>query len=357
MRQNSAEFRQWLRHRNLKNLRHRTKKKGKKRKSKATQIEYNHNLKRINEYNTNTGQFKFSAPTVFSFVSNAGEVSSFFHHLLTFLLDSRNEGKKIFIDIANVRELSIDALMYLLAIVEDMNKNVQRRFRLSGNIPKDDIIRKRFEESGFYNFVRYSGPVSVSVNEDRIQIVSGNNSDTALAKQISDFVCKKAGIKKYQCGFLYNMIIELMSNTHKHAYNTFSPLSARWYCFVECVGDSDLHFTFMDTGEGIPATVRKTVLEKLDVLSLKEENKYVISALQGEYRTSTNKSFRGKGLPKIREFCRIKKIQGMRIITNKADVTVTPNNIFAQDIETPILGTLFYWKIDASTLRKESSIA
>ena len=182
--------------------------------------------------------------------------------------------------------------------------------------------------------------------------MSGENSDTSIAKSIADFVCQKAEISKQDCSFIYIMMIELMSNTHKHAYSGWQGvLFPRWYCFSEFDGDHTISFTFMDTGYGIPATVRKNFAEKIDLLKLKGDSKYVTSALDGRFRTSTGQTFRGKGLPKIREFCAQAKLQNLRIITNHADVTVHKTKYRTNNLNTPLRGTLYYWEVDISTLK------
>jgi len=107
----------------------------------------------------------------------------------------------------------------------------------------------------------------------------------------------------------------------------------------------------MDIGEGIPATVRKNFAEKIDFLKIKGEDKYVISALNGEFRTSTSKKYRGKGLPKIRKFCSEDKIQNMRIITNRADISVGQDSYESAELNIPLQGTLYYWQIDLANLK------
>lgn len=349
---NSPEYRIWIRRRDEKNLIRRTKKKAAIRARRTREIAYNTKLKTVAAYNRETRNYEFPAPLSFSFISNPVETSTFFNDVIAFITNRNNYGKRLYIDISRIKELSIDALMYLLAIVNNLSENFKNRFSFSGNAPADANIRKLFSESGFYSFVNYQGTEPLTKNSDTVQIVSGNNSDTELAKRMSDFVSEKAGIPKKACHFLYIMMIELMSNTHKHAYNDNEVLYPRWYCFGEYKkNENTISFTFMDTGEGIPATVRKNFAEKLDFLKIKGENRYVISALNGDFRTATNQCYRGKGLPKIREFCSDEKIQNMRIITNKADVTVNQNGYESSVLSVPLQGTLYYWQINIADIR------
>ena len=342
----------WLARRDKKNLKRRTKKKLSHKRAIAKSNQYNRKLKQIVPYNRETRKYKFSAPLVFSFISNPNETNSFFNNIIDFISDDRNFGKKIFIDISKIQELTIDALMYLLAIVNNMNDNFKNKYSFSGNAPLEPRIKKMFVESGFYDYVKYRGREPITVNSDSIKIVSGEKSDTSVAKQITDFVIEKADITKTQAHFIYIMMIEMMSNTHKHAYNTNAFLLPQWYCFAEYKKET-INFTFMDTGDGIPSTVRKNFAEKLDFLKIKGEDKYVVSALKGDFRTSTEQHHRGKGLPKIRDFCESGKIVNMKILTNKASVSVLSKTFDSKLLDTPLRGTLYYWEVNLNNLKGE----
>lgn len=355
MRINSPEYRVWLRHRNEKNLRRRTKKRKAQQKAVSKIVAYNRNIKNTAEYNSKSNSFVFEAPLVFSFIENPTETIAFFDRVISFITDKRNFKRNLFFDISRITTLTTDALMYLLAIVNNLESNFQNKYRFSGNEPRDAAVKKLFTESGFYQFVRRRSSQPLTLENDNIQIISGENCDTTLAKKVSDYVCSKAGVGKRACSFLYNMMIELMSNSHKHAYNNpRNILHQRWYCFVEYDKDDLLTFTFMDTGEGIPATVRRNFVERLDVLGLKSETSYVISALKGEFRTATKKDFRGKGLPKIYEFCQDEKISKLHIVTNKADILVNQSNFTPKEIGTPLRGTLYTWQISIKQIRRSA---
>lgn len=355
MRKNTSEFRQWIQKRNQKELVRRTEKKLAK-KAKLTAY-HKSNKKKKDSLLVDLSKYDscFQAPMNFSFIDNKEETIRFFNDLLDYITDPQNFGKSIFINISYIISLTTDALMYLLAIVNNLNQNFRNKYNFSGNAPLDITIRKKFIESGFYNFVRHQGNISLSRTKDNIQIVTGEISDTETAKQVVDFVCRKSGLSKRECNFLYIMMIELMSNTHKHAYNNDDTILARWYCFAEYDEDETISFTFMDTGDGIPATVRKNFLERIDFLKLKEDYSYVASALRGDFRTGTCQPNRGKGLPKIRDFCESNKIQNLQIITNRADVSLKTNEIFTHENENAFTGTLYKWDINISNLKGVNS--
>ena len=340
----------WIRHRNKKNLIRRTKRKNYRKRRLTQHHEYNREIKLANNYDCQKHSFSFVVPSIFSFVKNKVETTSFFENLIHFITDKRNFGKSLFIDISSIEALTTDALMYLLAIINNLNERFQSQYSISGNIPEIPSVRDTFLESGFLRYVQHRRSVSIEYKTDKVQIVTGDNSNTETAKQLSDFVCSKANVEKSASKFLYTMIIELMSNTHKHAYIDKSTFLPRWYCFAEYNGDV-IEFTFLDTGLGVPSTVRKNFVEKLDFLKLKNDSSYVTSALNGEFRTETKHRHRGKGLPKIKEICTQGKIQNLRIISNKADVSVTKDSISESESDLSLRGTIYRWDINLRNLK------
>ncbi len=354
IKKNSTQYRMWLKHRGIKIERKRTRKKAALKAKKRNKINHNLKLKKELLYNPATRDFIFKAPCIFSLLNNMDETCGFFRKIISFISDRRNYGKSLFIDLSDITNLTIDSLIYLLAIINNLTTHLRHNFSFSGNVPTCESARKLFNESGFRSFVKFREKEQLNRSTNNLQIVSGNNCDTEIAKRMCDFVGEKAKIAGTCSPFLYIMMIEFMSNTQKHAYNGNYLLNPMWYCFAEYrEQDNIIAFTFMDTGEGIPTTVRKNFAERIDFLRIKGEDKYVISALDGEFRTSTKQTYRGKGLPKIREFCSEQKIQKMRIITNKADVIVNSDGYKSQVIDYPLLGTLFYWQVNLSKLKGE----
>ena len=349
MRKGTYKYKIWLIRRNEKNLR--TRNRLKKHSRQWVRDNHNRKLKETNTYNEVERRFEFKAPNVFSIIENPEETINYFNRILKFVSENKNRKRHIHIDIAHVTKLTSDALMYLIAIVNDIKPEYHDRNFFEGNEPLDPRIRKKFIESGFYDFVDYRGSSPITRNKDNIQIVSGEKCDTSLAKKVSDFVCEKSGLDKVKCKFLYNIMIELMSNTHKHAYEGDDYLLLpRWYCYAKYSTDKEsITFTFMDTGSGIPATVAKKFGESF--LKNQEENEFVISALRGEARTSTKLPYRGKGLPTIREFCVSGKIKGLHIMANKASVVVDRDIINGTDLTGAIKGTLFMWNLDVNELK------
>lgn len=341
---NTDEYRRWKVRQNKKNLRRRTRKK-KIARDKCTAIIASRRLLQRN-------RVTFQAPEFFSFTEDPEGTTSFFGKLINFITDKRNFGKALFIDLSQINVLTIDSLMYLLAVVNNLNKDFKSKYIFQGNYPRNPQACTLIKNSGFYRYVRSNVNEPIVRNANNFQIVSGDRVATEMAKRLCDFVIEKANVPRSTCRFLYMIMIELMANVYSHAYTgNKGVLFSRWYCFAEYnERDQRFSFTFMDTGEGIPSTVRKHGLEHVDFLNIRGDNLYVCSALKGQLRSKTKKPYRGKGLPFIYETCKKKKILDMRIITDNADVTIHNGEFVARDLIHSLQGTLFYWQIDMKEL-------
>ena len=93
--------------------------------------------------------------------------------------------------------------MYLLAIMNNHNKKYDDLARFSGNEPTDVTVRKKFVESGFYNYAHPKRNVRLNKSTDNLQIVSGRNCDTEIAKSVSNFVSIIANVPHRKCSFIY----------------------------------------------------------------------------------------------------------------------------------------------------------
>lgn len=317
-----------------------------KRKSAARLVK----AAKINDFRKGTTKREpFYAPEVFSFIDNPNETTRFFQRITSFITKRSNFGKDLFIDISQVKRLTIDALMYIIAVVTNLNRHFRSKYKFMGNFPQDSESRRLVRDSGFDKFVTYYGSEPINRNSDNIQIVSGDKVDPQLAKRICDFVITKGNVTRITTQFLYNMMIELMANVFAHAYSgSHTILYSRWYCFAEYDEKNNcIYFTFMDIGDGIPSTVRKRGLE---VLGFKSDWAFVLSALKGELRSKTKAPYRGKGLPQIYSYCKNNLIDKMRIISNSADVLIEKGNTESSDLSCSLKGTLFYWRLDLSKL-------
>lgn len=276
----------------------------------------------------------------FSIRNNPNETMQFLDGIQTSFL----KDMPVYVDISNIQDMTVDALLYLLALIDNM-KYKKIPFHVAGNLPRDTEVRKIFIQSGFLNYVK-TNTNTVSNTEDCIQIYDGRDVDSSIAKDLCSFAMNKLGKGRLDFKNLYNIIMEIIINTKQHAYDRKSNLP-KWYAYARYYNDG-IDFSILDTGLGIPSTVRKNFTEKLNLLIVKlpivktSESKLLESVIDGEFRTKTKERYRGKGIPMVAEQCKNKYIENLTIVSNSGFVTIGHNT---KDLTTPLKGTLYYWRI------------
>lgn len=256
-----------------------------------------------------------------------------------------NISTSFFFNIERVTNISVESIMYIIAIITNIRYGWSCQNCFRGNFPKDIQACERLKTSGFLNFVK-TNTCEIKPNCNLIQITSGNTTDEEVARNICDFVNEKC---KTDLSFtrsikLYEAIIELMSNTRQHAYTgRASVMINKWYIFVEDEGES-IRVVVLDTGLGIPKTVCRK--RKKDWLKVKnKDSKIILSTLKGEGRSETCQPNRNKGLPFIMKCCLENKFHNFKIMSGKG-VCQFKNGAFSiYDLKEPIHGTILMWSI------------
>jgi len=289
-------------------------------------------------------EYKVQAPSNFSIIENAQEVIPFFDDILKFTNRTKDR-TKIFFDMSNVINISADAIIYLIAIIKDLQSLGQGRHNFAGNLPTEKRCAEYIRQSGFFKYMESTAAVVPTTESKQIRIISKSTYDQEdTTKKICDFVCSIANCDKTKTKYLFVLLGEMMLNTVQHAYNDNKRLN-NWYVSAQSVGDKIL-FTFLDTGLGIPKTVRTRFTEKI----FPNESAIVESALKGVFRTRTKKGYRGKGLPKMAECVKNNSLEKLFVISSRAYCELKYSNskmiIDKKEQSRPIAGTVYYWEMD-----------
>lgn len=297
-------------------------------------------------------KYKFTAPEKLSICDNSEETIEYFHEIFE-IKHKHNVGTAFFINLENVKNVTMDALMYLTAIVNDARSNRIHKYKFKGNFPKEASAKKIFIESGFLSFVNSGIDKEIIPSNNKIRILKGHKIDSRLAGEICKFVQKECNLNMIDTSPLYEMLIELMGNTIQHAYNQnkINSSAHSWYIYAEATEDY-IEFVFLDTGFGIPTTVKKRITEKITETifpMFNKDSEYIISALQGSYRrTQTGEKYRGKGLPQVLDCFNSGLLYDIFIVSGKGWCKLkykSEESFEANDFENKISGTLFSWKI------------
>lgn len=292
---------------------------------------------------------RYFAPKNLSIIENHDETLEYFIGLLG-KVRLRSYFHVIFCDLSQIELLTIDAVMYLIAIIMNLRGDKTNKTQVGGNAPKRHTPQKLFRESGFYNYVVSKSARYIRPENGRIfQIKTGINVNNDVLDELRDFVMFSCGVKESRPIFMdiYRILGEMMSNTQEHAYNDGKYLN-RWYIFVEN-SQSIIKFVFLDTGDGIPNTIRKKILEQLTA----KDYDYIFSALKGdECRSETGEPHRGTGLPYMYAMCQQGKFVRFRLESGNGVFLYESGVTKVFSTNSNIAGTLFYWEMAKGSLRE-----
>lgn len=287
-----------------------------------------------------------NAPAHLSLLEYSNETVQFFEVALNTIKFCK-AGQHIYFNLKNVEYITPDAVMYLIAVVNNVRRAKAMRIHCEGNMPDNEQARALIEKSGFYSYVKALSLSKSLPANNQTQILCGNMVNCKLAGEICDFVISNMTVSRMKTKRLYSMLIELMTNTTQHAYReTHGVMDERWYLYAESRDDS-VSFVFLDTGAGIPSTIRTNFAERITqfFLSNKGDAKLIASALNGAFRTETGEKHRGKGLPDIFESAKHGTISDLCIIAGRGECIVSAENeIIEKTMNSWFEGTLFSWK-------------
>lgn len=328
-------------------------KKRKKRKQLRTVCQYYSSIKKISKSSRNNDCEKVvvKAPINFSLINNAEVVTEFFCEVRQYLLGKKNKKTQMFFDLSKIENVTIDAIIYLLAMIKNLQRLGLAKYRFVGNLPQKESVREQFTESGFLDFVK-SRICTIESNSNKIAIRTGQKNDSIVLKEICDFIIEKTGCSRLATKGLYVIMAEMMYNTSEHAYISRSYSMKNWYVFVEYAQER-VKITFMDTGDSIPKTMRKKWQE---TFLRAPDDKMIISALNGECRSRTRLDNRNNGLPTIKANAEAHKIENLHILSNRAICVLCDKDgkfsYNTREQKKAIMGTLYYWEIPMKILRE-----
>ena len=302
----------------------------------------NKNKKRRKKRSRKKHYTLLTLPEYFSLTGNTEITMNFIINLYK-KIDKAGRGSHIFIDSHNVKIVTVEALIYLIASIQNNHTCSAKKIICTGNYPKDKEAKKIYLNSGFNDYVR-SRIKSLPHSNEKMEIKSGSNTVPEIAQQCCIFTHNKQAQTKN----LYTTIIELMSNTFHHAYNgNYWTEKKLWYIYAEREDDR-IRFIFVDTGDGIAKTVRKNFAEKIkllfgDITGLTINDAQLIqSAFNGDFRTATKQENRGNGLVTIKECMSNPPFENFEVISGHGRYSIAGK---ATNYSNKIYGTLFTFEL------------
>lgn len=298
---------------------------------------------RINHSRNKNNEEVFNVPKDFSIRDNPEETISFFNNVMKYSNTTEEEYGRIRFVLTQVQHVTVDAIMYLIAVMNNI-KTKCNTIEYRGDIPYKEDVKQLFIDSGFFDMLSIKNEYTRRMrNKNSICIKTGKQVDNDIIKVLCDFVQDQIRIKNETGRALYQTFVELMSNTYNHAYVYDDNLERVWYVYAKRERKV-VYFTFLDTGKGIADTIYKKYIEKiLKNFKIKKESDITLSAFTGTYRSETQKVNRGTGLPEIYQHSKT-HLYNMKVITNKSYCNISSNET-GKDLNNHLHGTVYVWEI------------
>ena len=283
-------------------------------------------------------------PINFSLINNPEETMSFFMDFKN-EIDRNQYGTNFFVDSKKVELVTVDALIYLIAILQNDKHNNNLNFSFAGNYPENETAKKVYTECGFTDYV-HSNMKTLPKSTERVRIISGINNSPESARELCDFVIDKLGKSRKDTVPIQKVLVELMSNVYYHAYEKNSFMAKRWYMYAELSGGC-VKCIFVDTGFGIAKTARKNFGEKFKAFfGMKiDDSKIIESVFNGDFRTATNLKYRGNGLLAVRDNVRYDIFKGFEVFSGRGRCIIPKdddsNEVISHCHKHSLYGTLY----------------
>lgn len=276
-------------------------------------------------------------PTVFSLRENTVETINYINDLKKL----KNNNSRIYLNMKNVQVISNGTIALLLSVVNDFTS---RGKKIIGSKPKKAEPKRILELSGFFDYMDGNIQYPSEINSNTI-IEQSNKSvePQSTAKIVRSAMKTVTGIEQRNKK-LQGLFIELMANSINHGFPNSEKkkwiVSTSHYKKEKCVS-----FSFIDNGVGILKTLNQKIDRKL-ITIFKGKQDLLQSAFKGDIGSRTGLSFRGKGLPFIKDKHDTNRISNLFILTNNVILDFKNNKFY--EIPVPYSGTFYYFELNTN---------
>lgn len=287
-----------------------------------------------------------NAPNNFSLIGNTKEFVAFINQLE----DRYQQKHEVYIEMKYITNISIDAISVLLSCLAKFKEN---GIYFEGTFPNDESCRNKLKRSGFFDYVTKNYENMVENNSVRLKgkqdaIITHGSID--VLQELSAEIILEAnkhihGMKRRNLD-LQATLIELMTNTCEHASAGLNAKKEWWLSIEKTDNPRQVNFSFIDYGVGIFKSLQnKGFLQNLKNRLINPSNAECLKKIFEKeiHKTSTDESFRGKGLPEIKENLDKNSFTNLRALTNDvyADVAIGEYT----DLDYHFNGTFFYFEL------------
>lgn len=293
---------------------------------------------------------KIKTPISLSLIESPNETITFINQLEEYC-DNRT---RVYVDMKNLNFLDNSGISVLLSVVYLFK---ERGIKYNGNFPRNEHYKEMLIYSGFFDNLRENKSTESEYSpEKRNQIINKTYKtvEPLIGLPIQISTSKTIWGEQRVLKGLQRVLIELMHNTNNHA-DIYKKGEKQWWLSINHnVDERKVSFIFLDYGIGIFESLKnkpkegkwKRLSAYLSSLGTDTSNAMLLkNLLEGTIHMSvTGHSFRGKGLPGIKEALDNKHIKNLHIVSNDVKAEVSSNNY--EIIRNEFNGTFLSWELD-----------
>jgi hypothetical protein len=263
------------------------------------------------------------------------------------------------VSLFNVARIDSAAILILLSV---MIRFKAAGVDFGGDFPKNAAVRDAITKSGFFQGLyrrSFDEQETYSVSYDReLHTHAEKQVNSELTAEIVEKAATTVWGEPRRCPGVQRILLELMQNTNNHASLGAHGEKHWWLSVYHQRRQHRALFTFVDFGVGVFASLDskgktskwygwRNVL--YDVFWRMDNAEVMNAILDGRlHETITKQSFRGKGLPGIREVLTRNGVSKLLIITNDVYADVGAGRF--QLLKVPFEGTLVVWEVEPSNV-------
>jgi len=278
-----------------------------------------------------------SAPINFSFIEYTNDV-------LEYLKVGRENLKNhnaIRFDVSKIEYFTPEVIPLLISHIKEISFN--NKVPIHGNAPENEKFRQIFTQSGLYNYVKSKKKYKIAEN-NLLHKEANFKVKPDIAARSVEMIIKNCNCNQEYVEPIYNIFIELMSNTHHHANLKQYGYSKWWLYVFHDETTKKISLSFLDLGVGIfKSMIVRTYLKKIGrSLKLVDNVGLVSDLLSGKVqsRIDIDNEIRGKGIPQIVEYSKLECFEKFLLITN--DVKIDLKTDKTEKLTSNLRGTFYY---------------
>lgn len=300
-------------------------------------------IKKFRNYQT------VSAPKIFSVLTNTEKTIGFINALEA----SLKKNKQVFVDLSRVESIDYGAITVLLSVMIIFKT---QGIQFNGNFPNNLDVRKKLVDSQFFDRLeKYTIKKSDYTIKKQNQIFTKSNQEVepTLGLNVIQEASQTIWNEKRMCKGIQRVLLELMQNTHNHASLNTTDKEYWWLSVNHDKENKKVSFVFVDYGQGIFESLNnkpdgskwRNYYEKIKQKLTNGNNAEILEKLlNGElHLTVTGQSFRGKGLPGIKQVMDRNQISNLHIISNNVFSNVALSRY--EQLNKILNGTFVYWEL------------